>query len=110
MVKKRILKKVFKKEITTVDAYNLLYSKKTTKAHFIKLHIKIQDHPWVSSFVNLLFFFPFPISLLERILLKVLNEKGAKVDYQTFKYLLNYCNGTEINVIADEAIIKIEIF
>ena len=109
-MKKRILRKVSEKEITPIEAYHLLYPKKTTKARFIKLQIKIQDHPWVSSFVNLLFFLPFPISLLERILLKALNEKGAKVDYQTFKYLLNYCNGTEINVIADEAIIKIDIF
>ncbi|MGD9604928.1 MAG: hypothetical protein AB7V00_02070 [Bacilli bacterium] len=109
-MKTKILKKIAKGEISPTAGYELLYKQKKSKARFVKLHMAIDEHPCVSGLINALFFLPFPISIVERILLRAINNKGANIDYQTFKDLLNYSYGTEIHVITDEAKIRIDIF
>lgn len=109
-MRRKTLLKVAKGQLTPEEAYQILYTKRMAKARFIKLHMIVKDHPWVSGFINFLFFLPFPIALGERIAFRAMNKKGVNIEFETFRELLGCCNGTEISVIADEANIRIDIF
>ncbi|OPZ32690.1 MAG: hypothetical protein BWY97_01236 [Tenericutes bacterium ADurb.BinA124] len=110
MVKKRILKKIAQGNLTPYAAYELLYQKKLRRARFIKIHMSVSEHPWLSAFINTLFFLAFPIAWGEKILMRMINKKGLNIDYLTFKNLLDYSSGTEIDVLTEEAKVQIFIF
>ncbi|HBP26193.1 MAG TPA: hypothetical protein DD618_04505 [Acholeplasmatales bacterium] len=107
---KKILKKIEKGLLTAEQGYDLLYRPKTRPARYISLRTNIQEQKWVSSLINLLFFFPIPIVLGERLIWKEAKKKGMDIDYPTFKSLIATSGGTAINVISEEAKIQISIF
>lgn len=106
----KTLKKIEKGGLTAEQGYDLLYRPKQRPARYISLRMDIQEQKLVSSLINLLFFLPIPIVFGERFIWKAAHKKGMDIDYPTFKSLVTSSGGTVINVISEDANIKIAIF
>jgi len=76
-MKNEILLQLSNKEISTKEAYHLLYPKvvqhKRRRAHFVKFRISIPDEVGVNRFLRFLFLCPTPI-FLARIVLKFVKD------------------------------------
>jgi VanZ family protein len=64
-----ILDKLRKQEISSTKAYKYLYHNEdllpvTSKAHFVKLSIKVPDDPTANKFLKVLLFFPIPLGIV----------------------------------------------
>ncbi len=108
MTKNEVLNKLSKKEIDYKEAYDLLYPKmkevKPSKAHFVKLRVKVPDSKAANTLIRLLFILPIPIGLAKLILGKKLNQQISDDIQMSFKDLIDLAatKGTHIKVIASD--------
>lgn len=103
---KKILKKVAKGKISPIEAYNLLYSVKPTKARYIVLKMKIKNaNQFLNGLLGVLFFFPIPISLGRRFIMKKLKEEN--VDPEIYNIVRDAGGGFEAVISNDEALINV---
>lgn len=103
MRKNKVLNKLSKKSITPEIAYNYLYKppkiKKAKKAKFIKLRFEIKESKATSNFLNILFFIPLPLGIINLFKNKIKN-------YNDIANLL--IKGISIEVYSEEANILIK--
>lgn len=104
---KRILKMVATGKLSPLEAYELMYEPRPRKGRFVKLSMIINDHPMVSSFVNVLFFLPIPIALGKPFIKK--GFKKADISPDLYNIIKKYSGGTKVKVKTKEAKIKIMI-
>lgn len=107
-MKKRILKQIERKKITAQEGFVRLYGVKAKPIRFANLRLKIKDNPHVSRLVNGLFFFPIPVRLVIRIMMRYIKENDIPQDL--IEALLKDGGGTTIYVDAEDAKIAIELF
>lgn len=115
MEKYEVLDKCESKELSPKMAYRELYGHinyvKIPKAHFIKLSIRIKEHPGLSVFLAFLFALPIPIGVARMFLKRkqndIINESFPITYKQVFDELI--VKGIHIDIDAkNEAKIKIK--
>jgi len=100
MSETQVLDKLRNQEISSTKAYKYLYHNEellpvTSKAHFVKLSIKVPDDPTANKFLRVLLFFPIPLGIVrfglrfvkdkitdeipKEELLKIINSKGITI-------------------------------
>lgn len=104
---KKILKKVASKKISVGDAYKLLYKSAHSKGKYLKMIIRLREHPKVSKLINSLFFFPIPLSLCKPFIIRAL--KNEDLPSELYYIMKEYSGGSNLVIIAKDVKIKIMI-
>ncbi len=118
-----VLQALHSGELSVDDAYAKLYPpvakaaqpvnmKNLKRAHFIRMRIYLpEESAGLNLFLKTLFILPVPIRLVNFALrfVKIPQKYGSDFSVDEIKALLKYSKGTRINVVTDDAIVKIAI-
>ena len=114
----KVLRQIENQELTSQEAYNLLYPEVPTKkvkpgkrAHFIKMRITIpEEGKGLNTFLRILFAIPIPM-IFARMGLRFANRfvDEQDVDLKELSHLLKYSRNTRVNVDTDDAKVDIHI-
>ncbi|AUD65020.1 hypothetical protein BK011_04755 [Tenericutes bacterium MZ-XQ] len=108
MTKNEVLNKLSKNEVSSNDAYQMLYPKtkqaKARKARFIKFRINIPDSKGATYFINVLFALPIPIGLVKLFLRGRMNQPVSDQFPISMKEVIDLAaiKGTFVKVIAKD--------
>jgi len=108
LTKNEVLNKLSKNELSSNDAYQMLYPKikeaKARKARFIKFRINIPDSKGATYFINVLFALPIPIGLVKLFLRGRMDQPVSDQVPIAMKDLIDLAaiKGTFVKVIAKD--------
>ncbi len=111
------LSKLHNKEITSLEAYELLYKNDTVpieklkKAHFVRVKMVLpKESPALNTILNTVFMFPIPLAIC-RFGLRFIKEHhlGNDLDKRSLNLLVSRAKKTRIHIHTEDAIIKISI-
>jgi hypothetical protein len=111
----KVLEQIQKGELTSQEAFDLLYPTRKTKpgkrAHFIKMSIHVpEEGKGVNTFLKILFALPIPI-IFARIGLRLGKRfvDEPNVDFSEISQLLKYSRNTRVDIDTDDAQVNIRI-
>jgi len=82
LTKNEVLTQLSNKEISTKEAYKLLYSetkqRNPRRAHFVKVKIRVPDEGAANIFLGLILFFPIPMFIVRMVLRKFVKDDVAE--------------------------------
>jgi len=109
MKKIKILNKVYKQKLDVDEAYRRLFHQAVAnkqKSRFIKINIKIKDHPFVSGFIKLFTLIPLPTGLI-RFFIRRSNFNNPNFSTRDLLDIISMKH-VSLHVLTEEAKIKIK--
>jgi len=109
----KTLNKVYKNEIDVLDAYQEIYKPKEVsqhhlkKSHFIRVKIKIKDHPGVTTFIKLFTLLPVPTFIVKFFLMRSNMNSNDFLSQAELLELVSVKN-IFVEVIAEDVYIRIK--
>ncbi|MCK9536999.1 MAG: hypothetical protein M0R05_05425 [Bacilli bacterium] len=107
-MRKKILKKIVQNNLTPQEGYNILYGTVGKKGRFVIARIRLSGHPFLNTFINGLFLFPFPLGIV-KLIMRFIRNSEFKEYRDLILDLIPFAQGVAISIVSKEAIIKIKI-
>lgn len=104
MTQNEILIQTKNKSMSSRKAYKLLYQKpkRSKKAHFVKIRIKVPNEKFANGLLSFLFFIPLPIFIVKLVLnFAKLGETDIEFSKSEIKQIISY-RGIDIKVNASD--------
>jgi hypothetical protein len=106
MTKYEVLNQLNQKQMSTKEAYDLLYKEEKTRkprrARFVKVKISVPDSKGASLFLALVLAFPIPIGIIKWAISKKANQQISEQFQMTPMELIELISirGVKVNVVS----------